>query len=88
MAKARDVDRALDQLGDALARKKHVVGLGRVPAAEGEGEWELAVYVDRKVPPEDLAPADCVPKTLAVASPKGEVEVRLRVIEQGVVTLE
>ena len=81
MARSSHVDRALDLFGSELARKKNVVGLGKVPAESG-GEWCLAVYVDRKVPPEELAAADMVPKTLELPGSGASVAVETKVIEQ------
>lgn len=87
MAKSSHVMRALDLFGDELTRKKNVVGLGRVPAESGDG-WCLAVYVEKKVPPEELAAADMVPKTLEVPGGGDKVSVKTKVIEQGLPQLE
>jgi hypothetical protein len=87
MARSSHVMQALDLFGDELARKKNVVGLGKVPAESGDG-WRLAVYVDRKLPPEELAAADMVPKTLELPVGGDKVAVTTKVIEQGLVTLE
>lgn len=87
MAKPAQVKRALDLFGDELARKKNVVGLGRVPAEGGDG-WCLAVYVEKKLPPEELAAADMVPKTLELPGGGDKVSVQTKVIEQGAVSLE
>lgn len=81
MAESSHVMRALDLFGDELARKKNVVGIGKV-AAESGGGWCLAVYVDRKVPPEELAAADMVPKTLELTMGGDMVAVKTKVIEQ------
>lgn len=89
MAKAEQVLRALDLFGDELSRKKNVVGLGRVPAEGGDsGDWCLAVYVSKKVPEDQLAHADLVPKTLEVQDRNESHPVDTKVIEQGVVGLE
>jgi hypothetical protein len=89
MAKAEHVKRALDLFGDELGRKENVVGLGRVPTGEGKpGEWCLAVYVSKKVPEDQLAGKDLVPKTLEVPGKTESHEVTTKVIEQGVVGLE
>lgn len=87
MAQPSQVRRALDLFGDELTGKKNVVGLGRVPDESGEG-WCLAVYVEKKVPMEELAAADRVPKTLEVPGGGATVSVETRVIEQGLPTLE
>lgn len=88
MAKSSQVDHALDLFGDELARKKNVVGLGKVPSAQGEdsGDWDLAVYVEKKVPEADLAAKDLVPKTIEL--PGQGTCVQTQVIEQGAVSLE
>ena len=86
MAKSSHVDRALDVFGDELTRKKNVVGLGKVPSESGKG-WCLAVYVEKKVPPEELAEADLVPKTLELPGAAAEA-VETQVIEQGLPMLE
>lgn len=89
MAKSSQVDHALDLFGDELARKKNVVGLGKVPSAQGEdsGDWDLAVYVEKKVPEADLAAKDLVPKTIELPV-QGRPCVQTQVIEQGAVSLE
>ncbi len=85
MAKSSQVDHALDLFGDELARKKNVVGLGKVPS--GNGDWDLAVYVEKKVPEADLAAKDRVPKTVELPG-QDRPCVRTQVIEQGAVSLE
>lgn len=89
MAKSAHVDHALDLFGDELARKKNVVGLGKVPSAQGKdaGDWDLAVYVEKKVPEAELAAADLVPKTVELPGRERHC-VRTQVIEQGAVSLE
>jgi hypothetical protein len=88
MAKIEQVRRALDLFGGELSRLKNVVGLGRVPSEKKSGDWELAVYVAQKVPPEQLAAADLVPKTLEVPGRGQSHPVATQVIEKGPVSLE
>lgn len=88
MAKAEQVKRALELYSEELGRKKNVVGLGRVPSEEKGGEWELAVYVAKKLPEGELGMADLVPKELEVPGKKEKVRVKTQVIEQGEVMLE
>ncbi|HEY0513594.1 MAG TPA: hypothetical protein VGH73_16915 [Thermoanaerobaculia bacterium] len=88
MANAEHVKRALDLFGDELARKKNVVGLGRVPSATGPGDWDLAVYVAEKIPEDKIEQADLVPKTLEVPGRGASHPVNTQVIEQGPVSLE
>jgi hypothetical protein len=90
LAKRNHVQQALDHFAVELSRKKNVLGLGRVPARSGRaGEWDLAVYVERKVPSDELAEEDLVPKTLELPSKrKSGVQITTQVIEQGKVELE
>ena len=88
MAKIEQVRKALDLFSGELSRRKNVVGLGRVPSETKSGDWDLAVYVARKVPPEELAAADLVPKTLEVPGRGQSHPVTTQVIEQGPVSLE
>jgi hypothetical protein len=88
MAKIEQVRKALDLFGGKLSRLKNVVGLGRVPSDKKSGDWELAVYVARKVPPGELAAADLVPKTLEVPGRGQSHPVTTQVIEKGPVSLE
>lgn len=88
MATVEHVRRALDLFAGELSGKKNVVGLGRVPSDNKSGDWELAVYVSEKVPPEKLAAADLVPKTLEVPGRGQSHPVTTQVIEQGPISLE
>jgi len=88
MAKVEQVRKALDLFAGELSRKKNVVGLGRVPSDTKSGDWELAVYVAQKVPPEQLAAADLVPKTLEVPGRGQSHPVTTQVIEKGPISLE
>ena len=88
MAKAAQVKRALEVFGDELTRKKNVVGVGRVPAESGSGEWELAVYVEKKHPDSVLAEDDLVPEMLELPGRGKTVQITTQVIEQGPVSLE
>ncbi len=88
MAKASHVQRALDVFGDELMGKKNVVGIGRVPAESGAaGEWELAVYVEERLPVSSLEGDDLVPEVLELPG-RGKVRITTQVIEQGPVSLE
>ncbi|HSS76475.1 MAG TPA: hypothetical protein VLV54_06980 [Thermoanaerobaculia bacterium] len=88
MATVEHVRKALDLFAGELSRMKNVVGLGRVPSDKKSGDWELAVYVAQKVPPEQLAAADLVPKTLEVPGRGQSHPVNTQVIEQGPISLE
>lgn len=85
--------RALDQHEDELVRRKNVVGLGIVQVNDKSERFRrrdlaVAVYVKKKLPVQELAPADVIPKELEVSSGKRIARVRTRVIEQGEVRLE
>ncbi|HEV7503722.1 MAG TPA: hypothetical protein VGS07_02305 [Thermoanaerobaculia bacterium] len=88
MAKIEQVRKALDLFSGELSRLKNVVGLGRVPSKTKSGDWDLAVYVARKVPPDELAAAELVPKTLDIPGRGKSHPVTTQVIEQGTVSLE
>jgi hypothetical protein len=88
MAKPEHVKRALEIFSDELSRMKNVVGLGRVPSENSPGEWDLAVYVAKKIPEDLIKKADLIPKTLEVPGRGRPHEVTTQVIEQGVVELE
>lgn len=85
--------RALDQHEEELVRRKNVVGLGIVQvddesARSRRSDLAVAVYVKKKLPIQELAPEDVIPKELEVSSGKRVARVRTRVIEQGEVALE
>jgi len=88
MAKPEHVKRALEIFSDELSRMKNVVGLGRVPSEKSPGDWDLAVYVAKKIPEDLLKKADLVPKVLEIPGRGGSHKVNTQVIEQGVVELE
>jgi len=85
--------RALDEYEAVLMSKRNVVGLG-ILRADGEDATPsadtsvVAVYVEHKLPLEQLAEEDVVPKTLHVTVRNRTLEVRTKVIEQGPVQLE
>jgi hypothetical protein len=92
MATERQAKRALELFERQLSKRKHVVGLGIVPASEEGGshkdEMAVAVYVKKKLPAKNLAARDLVPESLEVPGRKAVIRVPTRVIEQGVVRLE
>jgi hypothetical protein len=88
MAKPDQVKRALELYCEEIGQKENVVGLGRVPSEKGSGEWDLAVYVRKKLPEAEIAAADRVPKMLEIPGKKEKVRVKTQVIEQGEVMLE
>lgn len=85
--------RALELFESDLSRRKNVVGLGIVPEAPDNSEpgrrpCAVAVYVKKKLPPEQLAEKDLVPESLTIEGRNGPIRVPTRVIEQGEVRLE
>jgi hypothetical protein len=83
----------LEQHEAALRSRKNVVGLGIVPIDDavrdpGGTTLAVAVYVEKKVPLDQLAEEDIVPKILDVGGRGGTVQVRTKVIEQGPIELE
>jgi hypothetical protein len=82
----------LDAFEDELRSRKHVVGLGIVPAdheqpVSGRRGLGVGVYVRKKVPKNKLAANDLVPASLELKGPKGVVCVPTRFIEQSEVRL-
>lgn len=87
MATREQAKRALDRHEDDLSQRANVVGLGVVPCAEGDG-MAVGVYVRKKLPRARLAPADVVPENVSIPGRSETIEVPVRVIEQGEVSLE
>ena len=91
MASEKECAKALDQHEKELSENPQVQGLGIV-AEEGKpfdsDELAVAVYVEKKVPDEELATEYRLPATLAVELEGRLHEVPVRVIEQGPVELE
>ncbi len=80
---------ALDQYESDLARRANVVGLGIVEAdGTAPDEYRLAVYVDRKRPPAELAEKDIVPGKLPMICKGKTIFIDTVVIELGPVTLQ
>lgn len=92
MATRDQCRRALDLFEDQLGRRANVVGLGIVPEDESggskPGDMAVAVYVEKKVAPDRLAPEEVVPPVLEIPGRRGAVRVPTKVIEQGKVRLE
>lgn len=91
MATEKDCEQVLAKHEVALFNRPGVVGLGIVSADEsmpGSDQLAVAVYVQTKLPLEDLAEEHVIPETLELELPGGSREVPVRVIEQGPVELE
>ena len=88
MASEREARRALDLHERELSTLPNVVGLGVRPDETGEGGYQVAVYVSRKLPAQDLAPDEVLPETLDVPSGDHAVAVPVTVVETGEFTFE
>ena len=91
MSSEEQCTRALELHDGKLSALANVQGLGIV-AEEGEtvdgGNLAVAVYVEKKVPVEELAPEHRIPATLEIPDDDGFHQVSVRVIEQGPVWAE
>lgn len=94
MANQRISKVALEQHANRLGQLPHVVGLGIVPVGERKGvskggeELGIAVYVDEKVPLEELKKTQRVPRFVRVKQGGRAYNVYTKVIEQGPVSFE
>lgn len=93
MASRTQCTRALELFEDRLSRLDNVVGLGVVPAREGRSgaagrDMALAVYVNKKLPIDQLAPDDVVPPVLKIRGRGKDVHVSTRIIEIGNISFE
>ena len=82
----------MDLHEERLSSLENVVGLGIVAEDEetsSSRDCAVAVYVEKKVPSDELAPSERVPKWIEVPG-RGKTKHRIqtRVIEQGEVKLE
>ena len=77
---------ALDKNEERLSALPHVVGLGIDTSGPGPGA--VAVYVEKKLPQDELRPSERIPSRLYVKSGGARRAVPVRVIEQGPVSLE
>ena len=89
MAKQVQCERALKQFEGMLSKLSNVVGLGIVPVDETEkkkGPQDLAVgvYVTKMA----SGGNGDVPESLTIPGKSGNIEVPVRIIEQGVVQKE
>ena len=91
MSSEEQCARALELHDGKLSALANVQGLGIV-AEEGEtvdsDNLAVAVYVEKKVPVEELAPEHRIPATLEIPDDEGFHQVSVRVIEQGPVWAE
>ena len=91
MSSEEQCARALELHEGKLSALANVQGLGIV-AEEGEtvdsDNLAVAVYVEKKVSVEELAPEHRIPATLEIPDDDGFHQVSVRVIEQGPVWAE
>ena len=91
MATQNICEAALVEYEEKLSGLPNVIGLGIVSMKEQDPanpDLAIAVYVEKKVPQDELDELELVPKKIQIM--QGEVlqEVFTRVIEQGAVSLE
>jgi hypothetical protein len=86
MASKTLCQKALDLNEERLSALPHVVGLGIDES--GPDKNAVAVYVAKKLPPEQYPPRERIPRRLYVTSRGARRAVPVRVIEQGPVSLE
>jgi hypothetical protein len=86
MASRTLCQKALDLNEERLGALPHVVGLGIDES--GPGKNAVAVYVEKKLPPDQLERNERIPRRLYVTSRGTRRAVPVRVIEQGPVSLE
>ena len=80
---------ALNTYADSLTRLQNVIGVGIVPMGRGRlSDQAIGVYVDKKVPIEELDQSEVVPEVLILKLGEFNVEIPTRVIEQGPVEKE
>jgi hypothetical protein len=93
MATRAECQRALARHQDDLSQRRNVVGLGivscnRVLRLTRADALAVAVYVSRKIPPDQLSQEDVVPRVVLARCGGREIEVPVEVIEQGTIALD
>ena len=84
MATSKQAMAALNAYGDSLTRLQNVVGIGIVAVCDDRPEEQaVGVYVERKVPIEELDLAEVVPSVLVLEPDSLKLKIPTRVIEQG-----
>lgn len=88
MATRQQCREALEAHAEELQRLPHVVGLGIVPLEEGKkgGKHAVGVYVDRIVKARKAGAR--IPDVVRLEGKQGKVDIPVRVIEIGEVSLE
>jgi hypothetical protein len=80
---------ALDAYTDSLTQLQNVIGVGIIQLGTNRSsDQAIGVYVEKKVPIEELDQSDMVPEVLVIEVDDQSVEIPTRVIEQGPVSKE
>lgn len=91
MATQQNCEAALDEHEDRLSALPNVVGLGITSLDEANPEYQdlaVAVYVSQILPKDQLEPFELIPKTVQIMKDNALEDVPVRIIEQGIVSLE
>ena len=83
MASQREAERAANLYERELSALPNVVGIGVQPVAGRSAEYEVAVYVSKRIPRKQLAPEEAIPEVLEVPAGDDRVSVPVTIIESG-----
>lgn len=87
MATPQQARQAADQHADDLSAYPHVVGIGTRPVRDAPPDRDdghaVAIYVDRKVPNDQLRPDERLPDSVEVAAAGTTTRVPVVVVEVG-----
>jgi hypothetical protein len=83
MATEDQAERAVDLHERKLGGLPNVVGVGVRPVPGRPAEFQVAVYVSRKVPEPELASEDAIPEVLEAQIGEDQISVPVTVIESG-----
>lgn len=92
MASRSQAQRAAEQHADDLSSYPNVVGIGVQPLDEARSgpqlEHAVAVYVERKVPRDELDLAEQLPGHVELPGRGGPIRVPIKVVESGSFAVE
>jgi hypothetical protein len=88
MATQNEAEKAIDLHERELSVLPNVVGIGVQPVPGRPTEFEVAVYVSKKVPRPQLALGDAIPEVLEAMTGDDQISVPVTVIESGEFTFE
>lgn len=89
MASQREAQRAIELHEKELSRLPNVVGLGVAPIEQpGPPQYQVAVYVSKKVSDRELEHDKVIPESLKLPTREGSTTVPTKVIESGEFTFE